>query len=109
MQWLPWTVGVIAAVVFLGAVFVVVGATAARAWSGEAVGAMRVRKWYAYGSHDRLRVAVRRSIHGKAVFRDVHVLVGSALMPAAIVLSQVDAVHCAELLERAAGEADSRP
>ena len=108
MQWLDWMIGVIFAVFILTVMFIVVGVTVARAWSGEAVGAMRVSKWHVYGSHDRLRVAVRRSVHGKAVFRDVHVLVGSLGMQAAM-LSQVDAVRCAELLERAAGEADSRP
>jgi hypothetical protein len=109
MEWIPWVLGTAVAVTFLGVMFVVVGATLSRAWSGEAVGAMRVRKRCVSGTHRRLRVAVRRSLHGKAMFRDVHVLVGSTLLPAdVILLSQVDAVRCAELLERAAAEAGSR-
>ncbi len=79
-----------------------------RTWGGEGVGAMRVRKWYMNGTHKRLRVAVRRSVRGKAALRDVHLLVGSSWFQSALMLSQVDAVRCAELLERAAAEADSR-
>jgi hypothetical protein len=109
MEWIPWILGGAVAVFVLGAMLVFVAAMVARTWGGEAVGAMRVRKRYMNGTHKRLRASVRRSVRGKAAMRDVHLLVGSVWYQSALLLSQVDAVRCAEMLERAAADADSRP
>ncbi|MGZ5037395.1 MAG: hypothetical protein ACXWG1_17020 [Usitatibacter sp.] len=108
MDWIPWILGGTVAVVILVAMLLVGVAFAARAWGGEAVGALRARKRYMNGTHTRLRVAVRRSVRGKAALRDVHVLVGPALGPTGVILSQVEAIRCAELLDRAAAEAGPR-
>ena len=104
MHWVEWFVGAMIALFVLGVGFLALGSLLARSWSGEQVGTMRVTKWYANGVHHRLRVAVRRSVHGPQPMRDVHVLVGAGFSPDTVVLNQVEAVRCAELLERAAAE-----
>ena len=108
MELIPWILGAAAAVIVLGLMVLFVAALVTRTWGGEGVGAMRVRKWYVHGTHKRLRVAVRRGVRGKMALRDVHLLVGSVWYQSALMLSQVDAVRCAEMLEKAAAAAESR-
>ena len=74
-------------------------------WGGEAVGAMRVRKRYMNGTHKRMRIVVRRSLRAKTGLRDVHLVAGSF---ATLMLTQIEAVRFAEMLEDAAEATESR-